>query len=348
MTAYPSTHPGALVIRPLPVPSRQVTGVDTTVGISAIAYEFAHRAVALPELALQGALESDVSLLAGFGFDRVHVAESESPYDLALVAARRVLAERDTNPATVDAIICGGAPSSLSFASASDAGAGAADLLTTGRFRYPGTRLQHDLGCDRAAILGLDQMACATLFGAVRVARALCIAEGLERVLCVASEFFPSRAGREALYNCTSDAACALLVERGTARNVVRAAATVSKGYYWDAESMREEVVASYFPTAVHVVDRAIADAGWERGDVDWIMPHNISVRSWRVLMGLLRLPSARLWEANIPSRGHTLAGDNFINLHDAMQAGAVQPGDKVLMFAYGYGAHWTALALEA
>lgn len=319
-----------------------------SVGIPAIAYEFAARSVALPELAAIGALESDAGLLADFGFDRVHVASAESPYDLALVAARRLLAEHDVAPDSIDAIVCGGAPSALSFSAASGADAGAAGLLTTARFRYPGTRLQHDLGCHRAAILGLDQMACATLFGAVRVARALCIAEGLERVLCVASEFFPANAGREALYNCTSDAACAILVERGATRNVVRAAATVSKGYYWDADAMREEVVASYFPTAVHVVDRVLADAGWSRDSVRWVMPHNISTRSWRVLMGLLRLPGARLWDANIATRGHTLAGDNFINLRDAMDAGAVQPDDRVLMFAYGYGAHWTALALEA
>jgi 3-oxoacyl-[acyl-carrier-protein] synthase III len=337
--------------RPTPVPSRapRAAARDAdTIGIPAIAYQFAQRSVALPELARAGALESEAAVLAGFGFDRVHVADAESPYDLALAAARRLMTEHAIDPGSIDAIVCGGAPSALAFASARDASSGAAELLTTGRFRYPGTRLQHDLGCDRAAILGLDQLACATLFGAVRVARALCVAEGLSRVLCVSSEFFPSRAGREALYNCTSDAACALLVERGATRHAIRALSTVSKGYYWDADAMREEVVASYFPTAVHVVERVLEDAGWDRAEVDWIMPHNISVRSWRVLLGLLRLPTARLWDANIAARGHTLAGDNFINLRDAVDAGAVKAGERVLMFAYGYGAHWTALALEA
>ena len=44
---------------------------------------------------------------------------------------------------------------------------------------------------------------------------------------------------------------------------------------------------------------------------------------------------------------GHTLAGDNFINLRDAVCDGSVRPGDRLLLFSYGYGAHWTALALE-
>ena len=37
-------------------------------------------------------------------------------------------------------------------------------------------------------------------------------AEGIARAVCVASECYPLGAGREAIYNCTSDAACAVLL----------------------------------------------------------------------------------------------------------------------------------------
>src|SRR5215207_757994 len=77
-----------------------------TVGIPAVAYAFAGRSVALPELAARGALASDASLLAGFGFDRVHVADTESPYELALAAARQLLAEHAIDPSGIDAIVC--------------------------------------------------------------------------------------------------------------------------------------------------------------------------------------------------------------------------------------------------
>ena len=66
------------------------------------------------------------------------------------------------------------------------------------------------------------------------------------------------------------------------------------------------------------------------------------------VLMGLLDLPRARIWTGNISRLGHTLAGDNFINLADALSAGDVVPGDKLVLFSYGYGAHWTAMAVES
>ena len=317
------------------------------VGIPAVSYAFAGERVPLAGLAARGALASTPELLASFGFDTVHVASGETPYDLALDATRALLDEYAIDPLTVDAIVYGGATSAMAFATADDAPRAAPELCTIGRFRYPASRLQYELGMERAALLGVDQLACTTLFGAVRVARALCVAEGMRRVLCVASEFFPSRAGREALWNCTSDAACALLVERDAPRHHVRALHTVSKGYYWDADAIPDEVVASYFPTARHVVDRTIAEAGWQPCDVRWVLPHNVSARSWTILMGLLALPDARLWDANIAARGHTLAGDNFINLRDAVDAGALQPGDRALLFSYGYGAHWTALALE-
>ena len=59
-------------------------------------------------------------------------------------------------------------------------------------------------------------------------------------------------------------------------------------------------------------------------------------------------LHGARLWDDNIARIGHTLAGDNFINLADALERGDVVHGQKLLLFSYGYGAHWTALAVEA
>jgi 3-oxoacyl-[acyl-carrier-protein] synthase-3 len=93
---------------------------------------------------------------------------------------------------------------------------------------------------------------------------------------------------------------------------------------------------------------RTVAEAGWKPEDVDWILPHNVSATSWDILFRLAALPNARLYRDNIARIGHTLAGDNFINLRDALDGGVVTAGDKLLLFSYGYGAHWTGLALEA
>lgn len=315
--------------------------------LAGISYAFPAATRSVRELAAAGLLQSEPEVLERFGFAQVHVAERESPFDLALAAAERLLWEQGVDPASVGLLVWGGAPSPGAFTPGNGAappdGGSAPD-----RFRFPATRLQWELGLEEAMVLGVDQLACTSLFGAVRVARALCLAEGIERALCVSAEFYPAGAGREAILNCTSDAACAVLVERGGERNRVVAATQVTKGYYWDTGALREEVVASYFPTARHVVARTLERARWAPEEVDWVIPHNVSRRSWEILLGLVRLPRARLWDANIARDGHTLAGDNFINLRDALDGGAVRPGEKLLLFSYGYGAHWTALAVEA
>lgn len=315
--------------------------------IAGIAYAFAEQSRSVGELGAAGLLTSDPEILERFGFERAHVAVAESPYELALTAARRVLATRNVAPDSVDVLIYGGTPGPLSQLPA-DAEWNAQLLQTTARFRYPASRLQYELGLERATVLGVDQLACVTLFGAVRLARALCITENVQRVLCVASEFFPAAAGREAIFNCVSDAAVALLVERDGDRNRIAGAEHVTKGYYWDSAALRDEIVASYFPTAVHTITRAVANAGWKPADVAWVIPHNVSHSSWEVLMRLLPLPRARLWADNIAPRGHALSGDNFINLCDALERGDLKAGQKLVLFAYGYGAHWTALAVEA
>ena len=319
--------------------------------IRGIAYRYANESRSVRELAARGTLESDPAVLEGFGFDRVHVAVEESPYALACETASRLLDEQRVAPESIGLLVCGGTPSAMAFAAATDADLGAAALCTADRFRYPATRLQHELELEHAAVFALDQLACTTLFGAVRIARAMMESEGISRALCVASEFFPAHAGREALYNCTSDAACAVLLERtddAAARNRIVGATTITKGYYWDAAAMREEIVASYFPTAVHAIWRTLESAGWRAEDVDWVIPHNVSARSWEVLLRLAHLPNARLWTRNIARRGHALAGDNFINLRDAIDAGDLRAGQRALLLSYGYGAHWTALAVES
>lgn len=319
-----------------------------TPAIARIGYAFPASSSTVRELAGERQLESSAETLESFGFGQVHVAVTETPYELALTAATRLLEEAQVDRESIGLLIYGGTPGSMSFAPAVHAEHAAAGLCTMSRFKYPACRLQYDLDLGNAWPFAVDQLACTTLLAAVRIARSLCLTEGIERALCVSSEFFPARAGREAIFNCTSDAACAVLVERVGFRNRIVSATNVTKGYYWDVDSHREEIVASYFPTARHVMLRTIADAGWQPGDVDWIIPHNVSMRSWEILSSLVRLPRARLFSQNIARHGHTLAGDNFINYRDAVDGGCIEPGQRVVLFSYGFGAHWTGLAVEA
>ena len=320
---------------------------DPRPGIRAIAYTFPSTSKTVTELAAEGLIETEPGVLERFGFDVVHVSEHESPYELAERAARQLLERHDIDPLSVDLLVYAGPQGPTAFSVRPSDSECVDGVRTQGRFRFPGTRLQHDLRLDAATVLGIDQLACTTLFSAVRLAVSLCRTERLARVLCVASEFYPADAGREAIFNCTSDAAVALLVEGRAEQNRIRALTQVTKGFYWDAGALKNEIVASYFPTFKHVIERTLAQAGWAASDVDIVLPHNVSRRSWEILLRLVDLPPDRLFDRNIARHGHTLAGDNFINLADALACGASKPGDKALLCSYGYGAHWCGLALE-
>lgn len=316
--------------------------------IEGISYVFPAGSRTVAELAGEAQLTSSAHTLESFGFGRVHVAEAETPYELALAAARRIISENAVDPETIGLLIYAGTPGSMSFAAADSSEEAARGLCGMSRFKYPATRLQYDLDLPNAWTFAVDQLACTTLLSAVRLARSICLTEGIERALCVSSEFFPANAGREAIFNCTSDAACAVLVERNGTRNRIVSSSTVTKGYYWDVDALRDEIVASYFPTARHVLLQTIADARWKPDQVDWIIPHNVSMRSWDILSRLAGLPKERVFSENIANHGHTLAGDNFINYRDALDSGRIQPGQRIIMFSYGFGAHWTGVAVAA
>ena len=149
---------------------------SATPGIAGIAYAFPAESRSVRELAAAGQLESDAGALERHGFSRVHVAVTETPFELATVAASRLLERDGIDPASIDVLIYAGAQGVAAFSTVLSAEQAAAALHTGDRFKYPATRLQHELELDNASILGIDQLACAGLFGAVRIARAMCIA----------------------------------------------------------------------------------------------------------------------------------------------------------------------------
>lgn len=318
------------------------------VSIRAVRYVFAGQSLSVAELAARGRLGSAPSLLEDFGFSNVRVATTESPYSLVCAASRELLAAEDVDPESVGILLWAGAGAPVAFDVRPSAAESTSSHRGLARFRFPGPRLQAHLGLTGAGVIAVEQMGCNGLFAAVRIARALVLAGETDRALCVSAEFFPADASREAVFNCTSDAVVAVLVERGGASNRIIGQAQVTRGFHWDPCVGEEELLAGYFPTAQRVVRDILTRVGWTADDLDWVIPHNVSLRSWEILAGLLGIPLDKVWTGNIARYGHTIAGDNFINLHDAWQEGDVGPGQKLILFSFAYGAHWNALAVEA
>lgn len=81
---------------------------------------------------------------------------------------------------------------------------------------FPVSRLAADFGLDRAVAIGLNQQACTSMLGSLRIASALLSAEpDWNQVLCVTADRFPDGARYEQAYNLISDGAAACLVTKG-------------------------------------------------------------------------------------------------------------------------------------
>jgi 3-oxoacyl-[acyl-carrier-protein] synthase-3 len=157
----------------------------------------------------------------------------------------------------------------------------------------------------------------------------------------------PAACKRELIYNVVSDGACAVLVEKASKRNRILAYRRITKGYYWDSVEQKNEIASAYFPTARTIVRDTLAQAKTVPSDVSCILPHNVSLRSWEILLGLLEINSEKLFSQNISRIGHVIAADNWINLKDAMASGTLRAGDRLLMFTFGFGGNWASMVLE-
>jgi 3-oxoacyl-[acyl-carrier-protein] synthase-3 len=330
--------------------------MSSAVALSAFAYHLPATSLRLGQLADSGLLTGSVATLEAFGFANARIASDESHVEMAIQAARSVLDETETDPGDVGLVLYAGALASSSVAPCMPPPPGS--LLHLERvpelFRYPASILQDQLGLDGAVVAGVNQQACASMFSAIQFGRASLIADpALDTVLCVASDRLPDGVARDIVFNVVSDGACAVLLRRDTSMNRVLAIHQVTKPMLFEGGSKdatggtEAEVVAAYFPTAVRVIEDTVRKAGLSLDDIEWVIPHNVSLRSWEILFGMLRIPMRKLFSANIARVGHTISADNVMNLRDAQDAGLLRRGDRLLLFTFGFGLNWSCMILE-
>lgn len=319
------------------------------VGIAGTGYYIPPATLTIRELAERGLIAGPVEPLETFGFATARIATDETHVDMAVRAARAVLEDTDTAPEKVDLILYASALASSAVVPCGDPPAGSVLHLRTltELFRYPVSVLQSELDLVNAVAAGVDQQGCASMFSAMQFARLTLQSEpDIETVLCVASDRLPDGVPRDLVYNVVSDGACAALLRRDAPVNRILAYHQITKGMVWDA-SLDAQVIASYFPTAVTAIHGALRKARLTLDDISWIIPHNVSRRSWEILLGMLGVSPDRLFSPNIGRVGHTIAADNVINLRDAEDAGILRRGDILLLFTFGFGLNWSCMILE-
>lgn len=314
------------------------------IGFSGFAAVLPPGRVTLDSLSARGLLLSPPSTLAALGFDHARVADSDNDaFRLAMQAASAALSDANLEPAAIDVLL---------WASAlpeNHVQPGFHPASHLARFNSAASRLQDELGLDRAIVHGIAQQGCGGLFAALRTARALLLAEPtLRHVLCVGVDVLPPDCPREMLYNVVSDAAAAVIVSRDPRSGSLLwvDAVNFSKGYYWDVPARQKEIIASYFPTSRLVIDELLTRNHLTGHDLAHLVPTGVGADSWPILAQLCGIPTDRLRPA-AGSFGHTIAADNFLHLAALRAAGGICDGDRLLLFTYGFGSSWCGLLLE-
>lgn len=316
----------------------------TAAYVDGFVYALGENKRSVEQTGADGRLVSSAADLAASGFRWHHTCEPDTTaYDLAVRAVTQ-LAERE-QLGRVDAIVYATClPLNGNLGSPQDFGR-TADVKFL--MDYPASRLQAVFGLDDAVVIGLNQQACSSLLGSLRVAAALLATEpAWNRILCVTADRFPEGAAYEQAYNLISDGAAACLVSRPPAAFRLVTSHQITNGAL--AQATDDETVGTYFSFTHRLVAETLDRAGLRPADVDWVVPQNTNEHAWRVLGPLVGIDVERVWFPSLADVGHVISGDNIVNLAALVDAGEVRPGDRVLLVMAGFGLNWQGAVLEA
>jgi 3-oxoacyl-[acyl-carrier-protein] synthase-3 len=314
----------------------------TDVFVHDLAHALGERAFTVEESAAAGRTLSPAHVLRDAGFRVHHVCGPDTTaYDLA----RRTVEAMDRDAvAGASAIIYATCLTPNGNLGTAEAFAATRDVKH--HMDFPVSHLQADLRLDRSFAIGLNQQACTSLLGSVRLARALLVAEPeVERVLCVTADRFPAGAVYEQAYNLISDGAAGWIASRARRGFRVLACHHITNGALVQASD--DETVGSYFNYTARLVQETLARAGLAIGDLARIVPQNMNAKAWQILARLLKVDFEKVYFEPLPDVAHVISGDPVINLARLDASGRLAAGDKLLLVMAGYGMNWQALALE-
>jgi 3-oxoacyl-[acyl-carrier-protein] synthase-3 len=90
-------------------------------------------------------------------------------------------------------------------------------------------------------------------------------------------------------------------------------------------------------PLLLPFMDALCASAGWERGDVDAVVPHQASRHGIELGWKLLGFREQQI-VVNLATRGNCIAASMPLALAEAVASGRIQRGDRVLLFGLAAG----------
>lgn len=312
--------------------------------VDSFKYALGERKYSVNDSAAAGRLFSSAEDMKSAGFRWHHICEPEtSAYDLACSAVRPIA----DKAAGADAIVyatCvplnGNAGSEAEWRATRDV----KHLMD-----FPVSRLQADFGLDGAIAIGLNQQACTSMLGSLRIAGALLATEpGWQRVLCVSADRFPENAIYEQAYSVISDGAAACIVSKQPSEGAFRLVAShqITNGGLGMATD--DQTVGTYFGFTHRLITQVLERAQMKAADLDWVVTQNINDVAWTVLAHMFGIDDEKVVAATMPDAGHVISADNVLNLTALAESGRIESGQRLLLTMAGFGLNWQAAILEA
>jgi 3-oxoacyl-[acyl-carrier-protein] synthase-3 len=278
--------------------------------------------------------------------------DKEATSDLAVHAARQALERAHLTPADIDFIVVG---------------------TTTPDMFFPtvGNIVQQRLGFRRVGSVDL-LAACAGSVYSLSVGSKYIETGKYRRVLCIGAETLSRITDFTDRGTCVllADAAGAAVLEASEDGSGIIDTDLYSDGQYADLLIMpgggsrnpatRETVDArmhyarmkgsEVFKVAVRMfvecAETILTRHGLKASDIDLFIPHQANLRIIEAAAKRVGLPMDKVF-VNVDRYGNTGAASVFVALEEAVSAGRVKPGDKILLAAFGGGFAWGAVLLQ-
>jgi 3-oxoacyl-[acyl-carrier-protein] synthase-3 len=289
------------------------------------------------------------------GIEERHVAADprETSATLGAAAARKALEVADIPASKVNLIICSTSSPEYIFPST-------------------GSIIQDLIGADNAGAFDLSA-ACSGFVYALSMARGMIIAGDAEYVLVIGTETLSRIVDWTDRGTCVlfGDGAGAVLLAASDVPGGILAVELGSDGS--GGETLMVPAGGSAMPASLETVSagnhyikmdgkavfrfatrvmaeatqKVLARAGLTIDDIDLVVPHQANVRIIQnSVLRQLKIPEEKVY-INLQRYGNTSTASIPIALCEAIEAGKVKPGDKLVFVGFGAGLTWAACAVE-
>ncbi|MFA9462096.1 beta-ketoacyl-ACP synthase III [Thiohalorhabdus methylotrophus] len=281
--------------------------------------------------------------------ERRIAAEEQSTVDLAEHAARRAMEAAGRTPTDVDLIIVATTTPDQVFPSTACLLQGRLGIVGPPAFDVQAVCTGFVYALATAdKFLRSGSARCALVVGAETLSR---IVNWEDRGTCV---LFGDGAGAVVLEADDSDQQGILsthLHADGAQEALLNVPRGVSTG--WDREDPEStihmkgnEVFRVAVNTLGQVVEETLEANGLDKGEVDWLVPHQANIRIIQATAKKLALPMDRV-VVTVDRHGNTSAASVPLALDEGVRQDRIRPGDLVLLEAFGGGFTWGSALLR-